>query len=129
MADSRTATFVSFDGNRAVVRLDDGSEVALRMIGSYLPQPGDIVRVTRDEGGVVVDGLAVPRQPTATILRSRLEGASSRLVYEVRTTDDRTQVVEALDHIPNPAPGDVVVLFANYIIGRLSAAPIEGDTP
>jgi hypothetical protein len=100
----------------------DGSEASLRIVGSYMPAIGDIVRITRDGGNTLVDGLATPREPVGTILtvapRTDGEGVTV-LVASVRTTDGKTLTgVEILDHVTDPAPGDSVVVLANFIIGR-----------
>lgn len=113
--------FLRTDGDRAVVRLDDGSEVALRIVGSYMPANGDTVRITRDGGNTLVDGLATPREPVGVIetVTPRTDGEGvTVLVATVRTVDNKTQTVEVLDHVTDPAPGDSVVVLAGFIIGR-----------
>jgi hypothetical protein len=122
LPDTTTATFLGSDGDRARIRLDDGSEVLLRIVGSYMPTEGDTVRITRDGSTVLVDGLAVPREPIGSIVdvgpRTDAEGRTL-LTATVRTKDNRLlSSVEVLDHIIDPAPGDSVVVFAGFIIGR-----------
>lgn len=126
MPDSTTAYFVGTDGDRAVVRLDTGEEVSLRVVGSYMPTNGDTVRITRDGANTLVDGLATPREPAGTIVSvgpSTSVSGVTVLTATVRTDDNRTLTdVEVLDHITNPAPGDSVVVLAGFIIGRRRAA-------
>jgi hypothetical protein len=123
LPETSTGRFVGSNGDRALVLLDDGSRVSLRIVGSYMPQPDDIVRISRDDRGTVVDGLATPRQPVGTILSlgTRQEGKSTVPVADVRTVDQKTQTVEILDHVIDPKPGDVVVVLAGFIIGRRRA--------
>ncbi|PPG34530.1 hypothetical protein [Rathayibacter sp. AY2B9] len=117
-----TGTFIGSDGDRARVRLDSGSEMLLRIVGSYMPTPGDTVRITRDGGTILVDGLAFPREPIGSIVDvgpSRDAQGRTVLAATVRTQDNRLlSRVEVLDHITDPAPGDSVVVFAGFIIGR-----------
>jgi hypothetical protein len=121
LPESRTATFVGTDGDRAVVQLDTGTKVSLRIVGSYMPTVGDTVRITRDGNTILVDGLAAPRQPIGTIEAVGLSGVDGQsvLTATVRTQDNRIlNRVEVLDHITDPAAGDSVVVFAGFIIGR-----------
>ena len=120
MPDTSTGRFVGSDGDRAVVLLDGGQRVSLRMVGPYMPQVDDIVRITQDARGAVVDGLATPRQPFATFVSVQM-GPGSVLTATVRTDDLKTPTVELLDHVVDPKPGDRVVILAGYIIGRVRA--------
>ena len=105
-----------------MIRLDDGTESALRIVGSYMPAPGDTVRITRDGSNTVVDGLATPREPVGTIVSVAPltdPNGVTVLAATVRTSDNKTLTgVEILDHVSTPAPGDSVVVLAGYIIGR-----------
>ncbi|PPF18262.1 hypothetical protein C5B92_07030 [Rathayibacter sp. AY1A4] len=124
MPDTTTGTFLGADGDRARVRLETGAEVSLRIVGSYMPTNGDIVRITRDGSTVLVDGLATPREPIGTIEAVGRSGVSGRsvLTATVRTQDNRLLAgIEVLDHITDPAAGDSVVVFAGFIIGRRRA--------
>lgn len=114
MPDTSTGTFVSSDGDRAVVALEDGSRPSLRIVGSYLPQPGDTVRITRDASGFVVDGLATPRQPLGTVVEFDADAGAAL----VRTIDEKLLTFPLLDSAPDLTPGDTVVVLAGYIIGR-----------
>jgi hypothetical protein len=115
LADSQTAEFVRSENDRAVVRFAGSpDEVALRMVGSYLPQPGDVVRVTRTGSETVVDGLATPRQPVGRV--EAFDAAAGTAL--VRTLDDKLLTFPLLDSAPDLTPGDTVVVLAGYIIGR-----------
>lgn len=123
MPETTTATFERAENGRAVVRLGDTGELAtLRMVGSYMPMPEDLVRITRSGSETVVDGLATPRQPVGVIEQVRAPVDGRPLEVVVRSLDDRLQNAGVADHVVNPTPGDTVLVFAGYVIGRITAA-------
>lgn len=121
MPDLSTATFVKSDMGRAVVAFEGGARATLRIVGSEMPQPNDIVRISRDERGTVVDGLAIPRQPVGTVTEAQAEAGTATVRYD----DGRQQTVPALDHVPTLTPGDTVLVFAGHIIGRVRVPPTK----